>query len=564
MKESDFKIRALEVHSQYVWDFQWIMKVLDYMENLGYNTLVLHRNDIVELLEYPGAIFGYEEREGDCSLFDVYGQCFRKIFRNTPTRRSNIFNKRAYMKRLLSVTERKGIDVYIENKEIYFPDILPELKPELIHDGHVCPTDPFWKDYIHIKYTEFFRDYPEVKGVITSIATSESKISIKNNRCSCERCRQTHNEDWYQGILNAMYEVLSSFGKDLVVRDFVFDAESQREIAMVMENLPKNVIISLKNTPHDYYPTFPINKRVGNVGNHRQWIEFDTMGQYFGLGIGVADLTEDYRRRLQDAILKGVEGTVFRTDWESLDGHSAFITPNIVNVYAGALLSSDTDRPSDDIYLKMAEKEGWCNGNPAEAAHWLKDILSQTWNVTRKTVFADDCVFSDSSTLPISLEHAVWLAEEKNSLRDWVPMKKDSISPIRCSVEKIYREKALAAIELSRIISISDDIPASVNPEKGIWLKEWMHVNSLYLELFTVATEAIIDARYIKETKENDKAYIDERVKSLHLNIGRLGELKDRLKSFWREASYSEHIVYTLLDPDRVDTLIRNLSSAGI
>ena len=100
--DADFKIRALEIHSLYAWDFSHVMKTMDIMDRLSFNTLIIHRNDIVEMLEYPGFIFGYEKKVADDSLFDVYGQCFRKIFRNTPTRRSNIFNKRAYMKRVLA------------------------------------------------------------------------------------------------------------------------------------------------------------------------------------------------------------------------------------------------------------------------------------------------------------------------------------------------------------------------------------------------------------------------------------------------------------------------------
>lgn len=561
MENADFKIRALEVHSLYAWDFSWVMKVMDYINALDYNTLILHRNDFIELTEYPGSIFGYVPRKDDNSLFDVYSQCFRKIFRNTPTRRSNIFNKRAYLKRVLTMAGKKGIDVYVENKELYFPDILPELKPELIRDGHVCPTDPYWIEYIKIKFTEFFRDYPEVKGIITSVATSESKISIKSNRCHCERCRSTSNEDWYRAILNAMHDVLKSLGKEFIIRDFVFDADSQKEIATVMEELPSDVIISLKNTPHDYYPTFPINRRIGNVGNHRQWIEFDTMGQYYGMGVGVADLTEDFRARLKDAKKKGVEGVIFRTDWESLDGHSSFITPNIINIYSGAMLSKNTDISSWDIYETFAKHEGWIAGDKKDAVYWIKSVLEKTWSVTAKTVFADGCVFSDSSTLPVSMGHAIWLAEEKNSLKDWVPEKKDSISPLKTSLEKVFAEKECAEDELDRIISISDVVPASINYSKGMWLKEWMHINRLYLKLFSVSTKAILEARYLMESQENDDIFRKRCRDSFKSHLSSLSDMEADLRSFWNDTCYKENVIYTLLDPDRVDCLIRNLHS---
>ena len=70
-RKADFEIRALELHSLYALDYAWIHKCLDYMVALGLNTLILHRNDIVEATVYPGAIFSYKEQPGDNSVFDV-------------------------------------------------------------------------------------------------------------------------------------------------------------------------------------------------------------------------------------------------------------------------------------------------------------------------------------------------------------------------------------------------------------------------------------------------------------------------------------------------------------
>ena len=49
-----FEVRALELHSQYAWDYNWIIKTMDFMKNLDFNTLVLHRNDFIDLIIYPG------------------------------------------------------------------------------------------------------------------------------------------------------------------------------------------------------------------------------------------------------------------------------------------------------------------------------------------------------------------------------------------------------------------------------------------------------------------------------------------------------------------------------
>ena len=565
MEEKCFEIRALEVHSNYAWDYSWMIRVLDYASQLGYNTVILHRNDILELLVYPGALFGYDGNSDDV-LLDVYAGCFRKIYSNTPTRRSNIFNKNAYMRRFLAEAGRRGIGIYIENKELSFPDILPVLHPELMIDGHICPTHPFWKEYLRMKYTELFHDYPGIKGVITSVATSESRLSMKNSRCNCGRCKGTAIADWYRDIIGTMADIMSQLGKDLVIRDFVFDPDSHRELASVINDLPDDVIISLKNTPHDYYPTFPQNPRIGKVGNHRQWIEFDAMGQYFGLGIGIADLSEDYRRRLKHAKANGVIGAVFRTDWESLDCHSAFHTPNIINVYAGGIFSRNPEAESDEIYRTFLRNEGWCQNKDIdeEVSSWLKGILSHTWDITRCTVFANSCVFSDSSTLPLSLEHALWLAEEKNSLKDWLPEKSDALAPLKKCIEYVYREKEGARENLDRIMNRCSKSPQCIKEESLLWMKRWLSVNSLYLRVFTASTEAIMNARYIMETEENDYNYMDSRIKAFHDNIRELDDIEKALEAFWKDTDYIEIAVYMLLDPERVRILIDNLLALNI
>ena len=75
---------------------------------------------------------------------------------------------------MLEQAKRRGIDVYIENKELYFPDILLEFYPNLVHNGHICATDPFWLEFLRVKYRDFFREFPEVAGIITAPATGET------------------------------------------------------------------------------------------------------------------------------------------------------------------------------------------------------------------------------------------------------------------------------------------------------------------------------------------------------------------------------------------------------
>jgi hypothetical protein len=332
--------------------------------------------------------------------------------------------------------EARAADGRARFKELYFPDIILEFHPELVKDGKICANEPFWWEFTKVKYTEFFEEFPEVAGIIVAPATGESRVSIASNRCTCELCRNTTRQDWFRRLALSMHEPIHAAGRKLVIRDFVFDAKTHADIAAAMVELPADVIISLKSTPHDFYPTFPDNPRIGHIAGHEQWVEYDAMGQYFGWGIGIAAITEDYRRRLTLARAQGVSGVIVRTDWESLDGHSAFQTLNFVNLYAFSALANDLSADTGAIYRDWLGEQGWlldaAGSEPAQAAiDWVRAIMEQTWSVVRRTAFIHDCVFSDSSQLPVSVEHALWLAEEKNSLKDWLPASQPAQHPGR-------------------------------------------------------------------------------------------------------------------------------------
>src|SRR5690606_16184023 len=121
----------------------------------------------------------------------------------------------------------RGIALYLNNKELSFPDSLLRLLPELTVDGHPCPTAPEWTDYLFAKYDELFTDFPELEGTITAPGTGESKLSIAAGWCPCERCKATDPSDWYRHVIEAMHAAAQEHQKVLVVRDFVFTKSDQ-------------------------------------------------------------------------------------------------------------------------------------------------------------------------------------------------------------------------------------------------------------------------------------------------------------------------------------------------
>ena len=561
---ADFDVRALEIHSQYAWNFDWVKKAIDFMKNNNMNTLILHRNDFIDLIVYPGKYFGCNREKYD-SIFERYQDIFRTLYKYTPTRRSGPYQRRAYFKRVLEEARRAGITVFIENKELYFPDIILEFFPQLVKEGKICPSDPFWWEFTQAKYAEFFEEFPQVGGIITAPASGESRVSISSNRCTCDRCQSTTAEAWYEKLITTMHGPIAAAGKKLIIRDFVFDAKSHNQIATTMEKLPSDIGIALKNTPHDYYPTFPNNARIGKVGNREQWIEFDAWGQYFGWGIGPSIMIDDMRRRMDYAKANGATGVMFRVDWESLDGHSAFDTPNVVNLYAGAWLSDNLGISNIAIYQKWLEESGYYisgidNHDKKQIAMWMGKILDRTWDVIRKTAFVNDCVFSDSSHLPVSLEHALWLAEEKNSLKDWDPTKANALSVEEKNVQLIMAEKddALQLVkELTKELALGNK---GLTVEAYQFLQDSFAVFVKYVEAFRLVTHNIILTKYLLDkSSATDSKFYREAQSLLKGKMQEMQVLERDFEELFTTTSYI-HRVYTLLDADRLKALHRDLS----
>jgi hypothetical protein len=561
----EFTFRALEVHSVYAWDYDWVCRALRFIRDHDMTALVLHRNDIVDSMVYPGKFFGAAgERR---NIFERYQDIHRALYRYTPTRRSGPYLRRDYLKRVIDLAARLGIEVWFENKELTFHDIFLELNPHLVKDGTICPNEPFWWDFVGAKYTELYQDLPGLAGIITAPGTGESRLAISSNRCRCELCRGSTVPDWYGKLIRAMHAPIVAGGGRLAVRDFVFDRAAQDALVQAIQALPNDIIISFKNTPHDYYPTFPDNPRLGDAGERPQWVEFDCMGQYFGWGIAPAVMIDDMRRRLAHAARLGAEGAIFRTDWESLDGHTVFHTPNLINLYAGAVLARDQDDEATPVYEAWLSEQAMLRADASpeerrEAAAWAARLLGSSWDITRRALFTRDCVFTDATLFPVSLAHAWWLAEEKNSLKDWDESKAGALATTEENVGRILREKDEAAELLAALPELLDAPPAALTDAALADLRARVEVFGHYVHASQAIGHALILTRYALDHPSDTSPFHAEAATLRTAAMGMLLQLADRFAKLARSTDHG-HAVYTLLSPERLRALYTDLAGAA-
>jgi hypothetical protein len=461
-----FPVRALEIHDSFsIWNLDRIRRALSFMRRNGMNSLILHENEIVDKVVYPGLLYG--AGDGSTNTYDIHRRVHRVIYDRKPSPFVFIAEKlifRDLLRIIIHEGSRAGIRVYLQNKELWFPETVYGSK--LVKDGAVCPCEPYWwEEYLPAKYRELADNFPELAGVVTSTATRESKASPALGRCGCERCRAMRLPEWQRLVTTAIHGPLHRAGMELVVRDFTYAADEQDRLAEGIIGLPADVAVSIKNTPQDYYPTYDHNPLLGKVGRHPQWIEYDVMGEYYGFGVAPCILLDDIKDRMRHDLERGGVGFTARVDWEALPNHSCFETANLLNLYGAALLGRDPDMDLAEIYDRWLSEEhllqpGLQPERRAECRGLIRDVLGRTWPVIEKSLYIGGVVVNENSKIPVSVENADYLSQELHGFRKWYPDRLDIPAMARNDLAAVLREKDRALEEARALRSV---LPAS-NP----------------------------------------------------------------------------------------------------
>lgn len=539
-----FAFRGLEFHSSRMWQWAQVERALDLMEKTGLNALVFHQNDIVEHLVFPQAFFPDD-----------------LMWKRWPVRMHAIYQNRHYINKVIREARERGIDFYLETKEIWFVDELLELVPDLRNaDGSICPSNPFWWRFLDIKMRELLDAVPGLAGIIVSPGTRESKVTISTNGCSCPRCAAYDPLDWYADLLSALYKPLAEHGKTLAVRDFSYTADQQSRMIAAAARCSDQVVISLKNTPHDYYPTFPDNPRIGNTDGLRQWVEFDTWGQFFGMGFFPVSVAEDMQKRMRHCLDSGVEGITLRTDWEVLTEASAFNSLNLFNVIAGAMLAQNVDLDLDDAYAAWAEHglvsalHSQSSLPPAvvpaatDAVPSLKAFMKASWAVMEKAAYVRGHLFHEDDQYADTVDKAFAMMVDIHGRDEWEPGASRLLDPTDDNLAAIFAEKEEAMAEVKALADVLKVRALGLPEDMVRELETMLELYQRYVRGYQLCAHTVF------LTRKAERSGVPEDKKAALETLSPLesfeAETTRRL-----EGTHYPHYVYWLFDMGRLKSL---------
>ena len=558
---STYKTRAVEVHDFVrIWDLDEMRRRLRFMVANDLNALVLHEPGIVDKIIFPAAFLGGKS-EG-ASLTEVYEQIDESIYYYALRENLNPF-RRDYLAQLIAEAADVGVAVFLEDKELWFKDFILKSHPEILTDGVFCPSKSFWwKEFLPAKYRELFIALPRLAGVVTSFGTGESRLAISNmHNCHCEECKRLDPAEWHRNMVLGMYGPFRDAGKKLVIRDFIYQKEEQDQFAKALAQLPIDIALSLKNTPHDFYPTFPHNPLIGQVGEREQWIEYDVYGQYFGYGLAPSIMTEDLANRLDYGRRNKVTGFIMRTDWEGVQDYSCFDTPNLINLYAAAILGKDAGADHRQIYARwlLGEKLLANDSSPLalkQCIDWAMEVLEPTWPLMRNIVYVNGTVFSDNSAFHVNLKQPTWVAETHHSLKNWFSGAEDALGMQDRNAQKILEEKDSAVRESAALFQRVTAGNPGFTPAAYADLVERYDFLRVYAEGFRLTTRIYIFSRLLAERGNQQPGYLPRPPRELLTEaVTALKDYRARLKESPFTRSYPANI---LLGMDRLNCFIKD------
>jgi len=559
-----YTIRAMELHDfTQIWDLDEIRNKLDFMVRNNMNALVFHEPGIEDKIVFPAKFLG---GTGEATnYYDAFLQIDHNIYKHALRENLNL-NRRDYMNHLIREAKAAGVDVYFENKELWFSDFILKYRKELMKDGVLCPSDPFWyEEFLPYKYKELFVALPDLAGIVVSIGTGEARLAISNTfACGCERCQHLDPVEWYKNMIMAMYKPFKEAGKTLVIRDFIYSKGEQERFKAAFNAMPDEIVLSLKNTPHDFYPTFPNNPLMGQVGQHPQWTEYDVNGQFYGWGPIPSTMLKDIKERLKYGTEHNVTGFIARTDWEGVQDYTCFDNLNMLNLYAIAAYAENPNVKEDDIYLKWLTEEKMLEENITpqklkKCVKWISSIMNRTWDVVRNTNFVNGAIFSNDSCIYLTTGQFTFIGGTHHSLKEWDPTKEDAMSMTRSNISQIIADKDFA-FDLSEKL-YAKLMEGNCGLTEGAYAKVVEHFEfmRMYVRGFRLSARGYCFGRYASEIDPNE--ILVEGKSAGDLLKGVIADLEQYEKELPNCAFMQKYPYDAMLNPERVAYFINDLKS---
>jgi len=318
--------------------------------------------------------------------------------------------------------------------------------PGAFFDGGVVHMDRpgFW-EWLAGRYSELFTAYPDFDGLMLTF--EESPYPVFDGK-KVESALPM--PDRFARLIDTIDAVCRRYGKDFVVRSFLYEPEQMEWFKDGYVKTNSHVMIQTKCEPHDWDPFYPNDAMIGAFPGRRQIIEFDGSSEYTGKNRIPYTQPEYFERRWRYDLAKpGVLGYNIRVDH---GGYDALHTPNEINIYAMWRFTEDPHVTAADVW-----KEWTTAHYGSAAAAEVEQALRPTFDIVNRSFFALQFWITNHSSLPsfsYADEHihsrtmAKWYPDEPQ----YKELEQHLARPDPELLERILAEKDTAIAEAHRAL----------------------------------------------------------------------------------------------------------------
>ncbi len=255
--------------------------------------------------------------------------------------------RRALAQKLTAEAKKRGVpEVVVWDHALYYKAYYP-ARFRTGPDSTINLDNPEFWEWFKADYREMLALLPEIDGLaLTFIETG------------------AHAEDQYSeklttparklaAVLNAVAEVVvEEQGLKLYARTFAYNDEEYENIISCLQYVDnQDIILMIKETPHDFFIPHPNNPFIGKI-DRPTLVEFDLGNEYHGQGIIANTFPEVAHARWKDfRTRKNVVGYVARVDRYGTTrsiGRPSEILPFTLDI-----LQKEPDISVDEIYTRF-------------------------------------------------------------------------------------------------------------------------------------------------------------------------------------------------------------------
>lgn len=277
---------------------------------------------------------------------------------------------------LIDKAHQEGInEVLLWDHCLYSLDYYPD-RFKMKESGLLDFDNPAFWNWLKADYRQMLHLVEKADGLILTFIETGAYAEKQHSD------KMKTDAEKLAAVVNAVADVVvGEFNKKLYIRTFAYSEREYQNILGCINRLNRDdIILMMKETPHDFFLTHPNNKYVGKI-NRPTIVEFDTGNEYNGQGV-IANTWPEYvmKRWAAFSQFSNVIGYAARTDRY---GNTSIVgTANEILLYALKRQSENPKITPNQVYDEFILQE-----YGKKALPYLKKAFMKSFDIVTSILY---------------------------------------------------------------------------------------------------------------------------------------------------------------------------------